>query len=88
MTNQAKIASDALFMVLYIGFAGAMACLSLTLVITYLMDFHLSVPHAPMTAVNIAGWALIPLAQKAYQPLTGEAFTWRSNAVLDGGTEL
>lgn len=88
MTSQRKIAADAVFMVMYIGIVGAMACLTLTLAVTYLIGLDLNLPHQQMAALNLAGWIMLPLAQKAYQPLTGTPFAWRSNSILDGGTEL
>jgi hypothetical protein len=87
MTSQRKIVSDAVFMVFYIGLVGAMACLTMTLVITHLVGFELTLPHTQMAAMNLAGWALLPFAVKIYQPMTGAAFTWRSNPILDGAMD-
>ncbi|MDQ8700096.1 hypothetical protein [Hyphomicrobium sp. LHD-15] len=84
MTDTRSIAFDATFMILYIGFAAAMAVLSLVLLVLFALDIEFA-PHQAWAALfNLAGWAALPFAPRLYRRLLGQPFSWRANRALGG----
>lgn len=82
MTDTRSIAVDATFMILYIGYLAAMATLSLMLVVFAALEIELGPLHGHVAALNLLGWAALPLAPLLYRKLVGQPFSWRSNGVL------
>lgn len=87
MTDPRAIVFDATFMILYIGLFAAMATLSLMLVALIALGIELGPVQAGAAAVNLAGWALMPLAPRLYQRLVGHRFSWRTNGALGSDAE-
>jgi hypothetical protein len=84
MSDTRSIAYDATFMILYIGFAAAMAVLSLLLLALAALDIEFG-PHQVWAAVlNLFGWAVLPFAPRLYRRLVGHPFSWRANGALGG----
>jgi hypothetical protein len=82
MTDHRSIALDATFTVLYIGFLAAMASLSLALIVFAGLEIELGPVQGHATALNLLGWAALPLAPLLYRRLVGHRFSWRANGAL------
>jgi hypothetical protein len=82
MTNNRTIALDTAFVVLYIGLAAGMVCLSVTLAVIAALGTDLSPAHALAFVVNAAGWTVVAAAPAIYRRLIGSHFSWRQNAAL------
>jgi hypothetical protein len=82
MTNNRSIALDTAFVVLYIGLAAGMVCLSITLAILAAVNSHFTAVHGIALVVNAAGWVIVAAAPAIYNRLIGTSFSWRRNAVL------
>jgi hypothetical protein len=82
MTDTRSIAFDATFMIIYIGFAAAMAVLSLVLLALFALDIEFGPPQSWAAAINLAGWVVLPLAPRLYRRLVGHRFSWRANGAL------
>lgn len=87
MTDPRSIAYDATFMILYIGYLATMATLTLVLLVFTALDIDLGPTHGQATAMNLLGWAALPLAPLLYRRLTGHPFSWRSNGALGGSLD-
>lgn len=87
MTDTRSIAADALFMIVYVGFAAAMACLTVLLVLFLVLELPFSAIHVAAAFANLAGWMLLPFFPELYRRIVGQRFSWRSNSVLTGGAE-
>lgn len=82
MTNNRTIALDTAFVVLYIGLAAGMVCLSVTLAVLAALGTDFTATHGVALAVNAAGWTTVAAAPAIYNRLLGSRFSWRQNAVL------
>lgn len=82
MTNTRSMALDTAFVVLYIGLAAGMVCLSITLAILAAVNAHFTTVHGVALAVNAAGWVVVAAAPAIYHRLIGSGFSWRQNAVF------
>jgi hypothetical protein len=82
MTDNRTIVFDALFMILYIGFSAAMACLTATLALFLMLDVPLAPLHVAAALLNLAGCIALPFVPRVYQSLVGQRFSWRMNGVL------
>lgn len=82
MTNTRTIALDTVFMVLYIGMAAGMACLTLTLAILAAIGSEFDAAQGVALVINAAGWILVAAAPTIYRRLIGNGFSWRQNAVM------
>jgi hypothetical protein len=82
MTNNRQIAIDASFVILYIGLAAGMACLTITLAILGGLGFEMTATHVAAGVANAAGWLLVAAAPVLYRRVLGAGFSWRQNAVL------
>jgi hypothetical protein len=87
MTDHRSIAFDATFTILYIGYLAAMASLSLALIVFAALDIELGPLQGHATALNLLGWAALPLAPLLYRRLVGHPFSWRTNGALGGGID-
>lgn len=84
MTDSRSIAYDATFMILYIGLFAAMAVLSLMLLALAAFGIEFGPAQHSAAAVNLLGWAALPLAPRLYRRLVGHPFSWRANRALGG----
>lgn len=82
MTNNRTIAIDTAFVVLYIGLAAGMACLTVTLAVLAALGTDFSATHGVALVANAAGWVGVAAAPGIYRKLIGTGFSWRQNAVL------
>jgi hypothetical protein len=82
MTDTRSIAFDATFMIIYIGFAAAMAVLSLVLLTLFAFDIEFGSSQSGAAVLNLAGWAVLPFAPRLYRRLIGHHFSWRANSAL------
>lgn len=82
MTDTRAIAFDALFMILYIGFSAAMACLTATLALFLMLDVPLAPMHVAAAILNLVGCIALPFVPRIYQRLVGQRFSWRKNGAL------
>ncbi|MBX9862680.1 MAG: hypothetical protein K2Y42_07990 [Hyphomicrobium sp.] len=82
MTDNRSIAFDVTFTILYIGYLAAMASLSLVLIVFAALDIDLGPLQGHATALNLLGWAALPLAPLLYRRLVGHPFSWRTNSAL------
>jgi hypothetical protein len=73
MTDNRKIASDATFFVLYIGFTGAMFALSIALLLWSMYD-SFTATHSYAAIFNLAGWIVLPFFPALYRSYTGRGF--------------
>lgn len=81
MTDFRALASDATFLVLYIGFAGAMVVLSIALMLWSMYD-SFTAHHSAAAAFNVIGWMVLPFMPGLYRNATGRPFCWsRAEAV-------
>jgi hypothetical protein len=87
MTDRRSIALDATFTILYIGYLAAMAALSLVLIVFAALDIELGPSHGQAAALNLLGWAALPLAPLLYRRLVGHPFSWRTNGALGGSID-
>ncbi len=82
MTNNRTIALDTAFVVLYIGLAAGMVCLSVSLAVLAALGTDFSATHALALVINAAGWTIVAAAPAIYHRLIGSGFSWRQNAAL------
>lgn len=79
MKNNRAIAFDATYMILYIGAAGAMFALSISLIAYYAIHGELGQAMTLAAAFNLGGWIVLPFAPSFYRSFTGRPFHWTSN---------
>jgi hypothetical protein len=84
MTDSRSIAFDATFMILYIGLSAGMATLSVLLLAFAILDIEFGGLQVVAAVLNLAGWALLPLAPRLYRRLVGQPFSWRENGAIGG----
>jgi hypothetical protein len=84
MTDSRSIAFDATFMILYIGLSAGMATLSVLLLAFAILDIEFGGLQVVAAVLNLAGWALLPLAPRLYRRLVGYPFSWRENGAIGG----
>jgi hypothetical protein len=84
MTDSRSIAFDATFMILYIGLSAGMATLSILLLAFAILDIEFGGLQVVAAVLNLAGWALLPLAPRLYRRLVGHPFSWRENGAIGG----
>ncbi|HKZ95868.1 MAG TPA: hypothetical protein VJ045_02685 [Hyphomicrobiaceae bacterium] len=84
MTNSRNIATDATFMILYIGLSFLMVSLTVTLIAVPALGVEFGPVHVAAAAANLIGWTVLPFAPRLYKKLLGQSFEWRSNGVLGG----
>lgn len=82
MTNNRQIVIDAGFVILYIGLAAGMACLTITLAILGVLGFEMTPTHVAAAVANAAGWAIVAAFPSLYRRVLGSGFSWRQNTVL------
>jgi len=82
MLNRRAIATDATFLVLYIGMTAAMISLSLLLLGLLAIGAEFGVVHVAASIFNLLAWVTLPFAPRLYQKLVGHPFSWRANGVL------
>ncbi len=64
-----------------------MASLSLVLIVFAVLDIEIGPLHGHVTALNLLGWAALPLAPLLYRRLVGYPFSWRTNGALGGSID-
>ncbi len=84
MNDSRSIAYDATFTILFIGLCAAMAVLSLMLLTFVVLDVEFGGLQIGAAVLNLAGWAVLPLAPRLYRRLVGHPFSWRANGALGG----
>ncbi len=87
MTDNRLIAADAVFMVVYIGFAAAFVGILATVAILYAAGYELDTLHVGAASGAVIGLFVLPVSPKLYRTLIGQPFNWRENTVLGGVIE-